>query len=469
MHAHSFLWWMGAVFAARWLFRTCLPLKAAGIATVIFALAPCHVIPLAWLANRESLISLTLGVVGLVAAIRWQRGAGLGMGFLSIAAFSLALAAGEYAVACGGYLLMFGWWAPARKRRRVGMVLFFAIPVAGYLACRRVFGYGATGSGFYQDPLRDTGLYLTHAPWRFVSLTLQGWFSQDTTYWQWGPSLVPVVLALGVQGLLLRPAIKHTLSQLSEEHRRNTMSFFWGSFIAILPVLAVEPSARLLGVAMLGISAVLGTVLGMAWFGSPTEARHGIAEWTAIVATLLGFAHMIHGPGTSWLSGRQMRGYATEFKAHAHAMADKLRGHPDAHVVIVRGLDDVFFYGFAIDTFDVPSPRWTVLSHTGHILTLRKDTETLEIVVGADTALYPATLGDLYRGELDPLLEGSIVPGDGFVATVAEATLRGPRRVRFRFDRDLDDPNFVWVGESRGRGFIDATPPKIGFGSPQDP
>ena len=41
--------------------------SGAALATVVFALAPCHMMPLAWLANREALVSFTFGLLGLVA------------------------------------------------------------------------------------------------------------------------------------------------------------------------------------------------------------------------------------------------------------------------------------------------------------------------------------------------------------------------------------------------------------------
>ena len=53
----------------------------------------------------------------------------------------------------------------------------------------------------------------------------------------------------------------HTLARLSPDARRTTWSFFWGSLMSVLPVLAVLPSVRLLGVAMLGIAAVVGVML----------------------------------------------------------------------------------------------------------------------------------------------------------------------------------------------------------------
>jgi hypothetical protein len=470
MHLHSFAWWIAAVFAARAFFKRLVSPRAAAFATVIFALAPCHALPLGWLANREALIALAFGTVGLTALLRWQKGEGVRWAFVSFGAFVLALLAGEYALGCAGYVLAFAWRAPTDARRRWRGVLLFVVPAVAYLVARNALGYGAEASGFYQDPLRDTWLFLSNAPWRLASLALAGWFSQDATAWLWwGPAEWPVFVVVAVFVIGGVAALRHVTSQLPAEARRTTWTLAWGSMFSLAPMLAVLPSVRLLGVAMLGIAPVVGVILDTAWFGTATEARHGLAEWTAIAATLLGFAHLIHGPVRGWSNARQIREYAVEFREHATELAKRLKARPAADVVVVRGMHDVFFYGFALEALGVRETHWTVLSHTGHVLCLRRDPTSIELVVGADTGLYPASLGDLYRSEAHRLAAGETFSPGGVVATVVEMGAYGPRKARFDFPADIDDPRFVWVGESRVRGFYDATPPKVGFGAPFEP
>jgi hypothetical protein len=469
MHLHSFAWWIAAVLAARLLFKSTVAPRAAAFATVIFALAPCHALPIGWLANREALIALAFGTIGLVGFLRWQSGDRLGWALLSLGAFSLALAAGEYALGCGGYVLAFAWRAPKDLPRRWRSVLLFLVPALAYLAARRILGYGAEASGFYQDPLRDPWLFVHDAPWRMACLILAGWFSQEAAAWQWGSSEWPVVVVVLALVLLGRAALRHVTSQLTPERRRLTWALVWGSTFSLFPMLAVLPSVRLLGVAMLGIAPVVGVILETAWFTSDTEARHGTAELTAIVATLLGFAHLVHGPGRGWVSARQVREYAVEFAEHAADLAKRLQGKDTADVVVVRGNHDVFFYGFALEALGVRNSHWTVLAHTGHILCIRRDSKTIELVVGADTGLYAATQGDLYRSEANPLAVGESFAVGGLLATVTEMDPFGPRKALFQFDGDLDDPRWTWVGESRSRGFYDAAPPKVGFGAPFEP
>ncbi len=468
MHLQSFAWWIAAVLAARALFRYCLAPRAAAFATVIFALAPCHALPLGWLANSEALITITFGALGLAAMLRWKDEGGLRWAVWSVVAFCLALAAGEYGIGLGGYVLVFALLAPKGAPRRWRSVLLFAVPTIAYLAVRHALGYGAVASGFYQDPLHETALFITQAPWRAVPLVLMGWFCVG----QYGRAALsgqfdPTSLAnLVVFAAIFSPVLVYVGRQLRPDARRMIWALVCGSVLSLVPVLSVLPAMRLLGVAMLGIASVIGVVLEVAWFGSEIEARYGLPELTAVVGTLLGFGHLIHSPGRSWLNGREMSQYASVFVDRTAELAKRLAGRPAADIVVVLGLDDVFFYGFGLEVLGVHDTHWTVLTHASHVLCLRRDQSTLELVVGAGAGLYPAAYGDLYRSELHPLAVGETFVAGGYFATVTETGPFGPRKARFQFPADIDDPRWVWITENGLSGFIDAEPPKVGFGAP---
>ena len=61
---------------------------------MIFALAPCHAVPLAWLANRYALITLCFGTWALGAYLRWREGRALRDAALAALLFILALGGG---------------------------------------------------------------------------------------------------------------------------------------------------------------------------------------------------------------------------------------------------------------------------------------------------------------------------------------------------------------------------------------
>ena len=209
----------------------------------------------------------------------------------------------------------------------------------------------------------------------------------------------------------------------------------------------------------------------MGWSISPIShvvpARRGAAELTGLVATLLGFAHLVHGPVTSWLTARQSRQNGVDFVAHTAWLRARLAKNVGAEVVVVRGMIGVLFEPYALDPRGAPPAAWRILS-TGHALILRRDARTIEVVVPREQGMYPEGQANLFRSERAALHAGDVVVASGMQATVVGVGEHGPYDVRFVFDRDLDAPSFTWVAEQFD-GFKDAPPPKLGFGTPFDP
>jgi hypothetical protein len=468
LHLPSFGWWAAGVLAARALYARVFGRRVTWIATAIFALGVWHAIPLAWLANCEALISLALGAFALGLYARWREEARPTLGLLAAGLFALAMLGGEYALCFGGYC-----FAIELGRRREGLVrcargtLPFLVPAAAYLAARAALGYGVTGSGFYSDPLRDPWAFLDLAPWRFVALLFDGWVTVRADTWSPG---VPRWVAAGVLAVMVAFAwvpIRQTLARLGPREREAATWLFVGSLLAMMPVLAVVPSARLLGVSALGISATVALLLDRAWFeASPEPSR--TRELTATVAVLFGFAHLLHGPVSAWLTGLEVRRSAVDFLSQTLWLRNKIVDPASAEIIIVRAGGGMFFGPFAVDPGGQLPARWRTLSYTGHALLLRKGSRTLELVSPPDKSVYPAGAGNLFRSPWAPLRTGDEVAVPGMRARILETGLYGPTRVRFEFDRDLDSPDLIWTAEDT-HGFRPAEPPKVGTGAPFDP
>ena len=68
-HVHSLLWFVLLLWAVgRLLWRT-LPPSAASLSLLMFATAPCHTLPVGWLANRSSLTGSALAFIALERAL----------------------------------------------------------------------------------------------------------------------------------------------------------------------------------------------------------------------------------------------------------------------------------------------------------------------------------------------------------------------------------------------------------------
>jgi hypothetical protein len=72
-HVHSALWWVATVVAAACIFRETLTPLAAVVALFLFVLEEAHSAPVAWLANRSTLISCAFAFFGLWLHVRQRR------------------------------------------------------------------------------------------------------------------------------------------------------------------------------------------------------------------------------------------------------------------------------------------------------------------------------------------------------------------------------------------------------------
>ncbi len=471
MHLHSFAWWAAMVLGARALFLRALAPRAATIATIVFALAPCHAIPLAWLANREALLSLAFGIAGLSAHVRWREERRLRDGALSLLLFTLALLAGEYAVCFGGYVLALE--IVGRREgffRRVAVVSTFVVPAAAYLFVRRSLGYGSFGSGFYTDPFRETGSFLRAAPRRFVTLLADGWLSLDDETLRPDTSAFLLAAIMLVGAPLLFVSLRRAFAAQDEARRPRVAWMLLGSLLAMLPVLAVVPSPRVLGASLLGIAPAVGMILEHAWFSAPrVDAIRGrAAQLTGFVAVLLGFVHLVHGPGTAWLMGRRQEKAADDFVRHSADLRARMTSPESAEVFVIRCMASAFFLPFALDERGRLPARWRILAQAGHALVLRRDARTIDVVVPPGQSLFPMGPGALFRGSDAPIAPGDVFTVPGVRATVLEVGPRGPRSARFELDRDLASPSLTWITEDR-KGFSFVELPQRGFGKPFDP
>ena len=489
-HLHSFLWWAVAALGARALYRRA---------------------PRAAWAALLGIVRLRPRAVSRAPAdlARQPRGAGLGGARYPCPRRARALPRGGAPRAGGGRdgavlpvaarrrvrrqlrgLRARPRRSPARRgagqgRRAVGL-LSFAAPAAAYLWVRARLGYGAAGSGFYHDPFRDPWAFLQRVPRRLGTLLAEGWLTLDPDTVD--PTLPGRVLAPHRRlrrGRSLRSCRCDAPSaSLDDAQRGHARWLLLGSLLSLAPVLAVMPDPRVLGASMLGIAATVGLILDRAWFpGEPSEptmapepataaearAEHQRRRFRGLVALGLGFAHLVHGPALAFLTARHKRFEAVVFAEHAASLRERLGDMTGSEVVLVRGLlGSSFVLPYALDPKGTPPARWRILALTWHVLVLRRDPRTIEVVAPRELGMFPSTEGNLFRGEGAPFAPGSTVRVPGMLATVLEVGAAGPFRVRFEFDEPLETPPRVWIND-RFRGIEDATPPEVGFGRPFDP
>jgi hypothetical protein len=469
-HAHSLAWWAMASLGVYALLRRSFSPRVARIGGLVFALAPCHVIPLGWVANREALVSTAIGAAALIAYARWRENMKARDGAIATVLFSLAMLAGEYSTCFGGYVVAMEVTALRRRgeslpRRLLGVATFL-VPTIAYLAARSALHYGARFGGMYHDPFWDFARFARGALHRLAVLLCTGWLGVDELRALLMPDRVIAALIVATAAILVVPA-RRAFGDLDPRQRANAAWFLLGSWLSLLPMLAVEPSARLLGAAMIGIGGVLAVIIDRAWFPPRPEGRRGAPEFCALVALVLAFIHIVRAPLDDWLGTR----FTTQI---ASAIQDRMawaRAHAAGRTEIVVVRAELF-------TTVIWAPcmlgggkdlRWRVLSYeAGRVLMLRTGERTLELVA-SPRPIFPMGTRQVFRD-----FDGSLQPGDvvelgDMKATTLQLDKDGmARRVRFEFDRSLDDPSILWLKESEG-GFTEQELPKAGFGEPIGP
>ncbi len=442
MHVHSLLWWAAAVVATGWLFRLLLGERAATIATWIFALAPAHVLPLALLAQREVLVATTFGALGVAFGVR-PKGASP---ILSAAFFAVALSAGEYALSFGGYAVAWAMTRPS-ARERARALLPFAVPATIYVVVRALLGYGAIGTGFYRDPLHSPAQFFAHAPRSLLVLWADAWTSFDASLWPLA-GLVVVAAAL--------------LALVAKSFTGNVRWLAGGSLLAALPLLASTPGQRLTGPMLIGVAGALGWLVDFA-ASKPVRLHY---------AAIAGLVVVLHGAVAVRSSLRESAAYrrlGEDAKARAASLDDHLRGHEPSAVIVALGSWESAFFGLTLPPS--PTPRripWRVLVTARHALVLRVDDRTADVVVPKGQGFFPLGADDIFRREDDALHTGDVREVPGMRAEVLSDGTTAPARVRFSFDRSLDDPALMWLSESRA-AYKAVSPPAPGFGTPLSP
>lgn len=445
MHVISLAWWSASVLAAAWLFRKTLEQRAAWIATMIFALAPSRVPALAMIAQREVLMASTFGTLAIAVLATYR--ASLYRLVASGGLFALSLAMGEYGLCFGGYALAMAIEKRGAQPRisiepkqhalvRARVAASFAAPAAAYLALRSALGYSASGTGFYRDPLTSPGLFAARAPFAFFTLVTDVWstFEANELQWFW---LAGATVAVGF--------VVHSA-------RDCPRWLLYGSFIALVPVLGSAPGQRLVGPALLGVAAALGVVVDRA---ITTRVVGSILVAVVVVAL-----HVVHGSIASYRASDESLRYARSQAMRTATLVKKNRAD-GIGVVALASWETAFLSAVSPDERGERMP-WRVLVTARHALMLRRDARSIDVVVPKGQGFFPAGADDIFRSEDRPLRTGDERDVPGMHVVVVNAG-DGPPRIRFIFDRSLDDASFVWLSEKRG-GYDEFTPPAEHFG-----
>jgi hypothetical protein len=498
MHVHSAVWFLGLLFAANRLFRRLfLPLfveqskdvrAAADLATLILGLAPCHSYPLAWVANREILISATFGAVGLEAYLAMLPGFGFGqvsqhqpsvtakLWLRAFVSFVFCFSAGEYAAGMLGPLLaaemLLAKAAAASMPRRLARATTYLLPAAIYTGMHYRFGFGAKHSGFYNDPFAETAQFVSQAPRRLLVLLTNAVVGAEAEQTSGDMRFLPLFLVFVLLALGAIVTLRHVIPALAardgEPNRvlctKQTLRFLLASAVlCLVPTLAAVPGNRLLALAVMFLSGFIGFWL-VRIFGRDEQSA-GVSPsspWANLVTSFVAFFALINAPLSSIRSEREGLSGARKTEAHVQAFrADLFRKgalgdptQPRPRIVVLRG-GTTLYLPFLLRERDQGPVTVAQVSQVGSVLLQREAEDLLKLSTGLGKSLYAR-----YGVSRKHVLGTGAVSGPHFSVDVVEANGEGPRILKMQIP-----PNVLWYEEKRD-GFKEVTLPKVGFGLP---
>lgn len=480
-HLHSLAWWAALVSAVALLASRVLPAAVAVGAVVLFALDAAHNVPIAWLANRSTLVSATLGTLALWAHIRARtHGHGAQVIWLALSAvlWALALAGGEYGFGLLAFVLAFELLGnrDGVRARALRLSAPFAVACA-YLLLRAELGHGVSGSGQYISP-SDPVRYAVQASTRSLALVADlvlgvpaSWFHSNTPFrnqllelqlfdpptWRRLPDWQTLHAVIGGVALVCAALLLRWIGRSGRAELGAVRWLALGSLLALPAAAATAPSARLLVAPAIGASALVAAALATAAVRARRSALLGL-----LCAALL-CVHVV-------LAGHQAYADSARLRRHAEAVrrwsldAEIPSDPRDTDVVIVSAID------FATSTnlpwirsfHGLPLPRsYLRLSGAQQAHALRRlDAHSIELsVLSAD--VRDAFAGSIYRPRESPLEVGTRVRLPAMEVEVLAARGGNPHRLLVRFARELDDPRLVFL-HARPEGLRRFTPPEAG-------
>jgi hypothetical protein len=487
MHAQSILWYGGVCALAALVYRRLIGLTwAAGLAAFLFAVDIVHLGSVAWLANRNVLIALFFCLLTLLAHDRWRREgwrAGISLALLSLV---LALLSAEAAVAIGAYLVSHaifldrGAW-----RQRAACLVPYAAAVSIWRLIYQRLGYGAWGSGFYVDPVREPVRFAVAVLERGPVLLLGQWIGQVPL---WHNLLsAPASRAVWLFALVFATLIGIALAPLI---RRDHVARFWsaGMVLAVVPTCAINLlSGRLLlfvGLGAMGLMAqfIAGLFDRCEWV-SPHRAWGVLARGSCLL--LIGL-HAVLSPILLPI----MVGIPSVLQRMIAQVTDigPLPGTAQQDVVIVNAPSPFHFIyvpGIRVTRNQTMPAHIRILAPGYFSVTVtRLDSHTVEVrpehgylspagaAMREDVHTWPPLhvaymyqhLDKFFRSDAFPMALGQQVELTGMRVEVVSLTDDGrPLGVRSRFTLSLEHPSLEWLQWDWETGsYVPFVPPMVG-------
>jgi hypothetical protein len=429
---------------------------------VLFAVNEAHVLPVAWISNRNALVATVPMLFGLCAWIRWVEDGWRAGRILAPLGIVIGMAGSELGLAVLSYFVAYallGARAIGVRARLTRLAPFAGLGLA-YVLTYRLLGFDGSGSGAYQEPVQDPVGFLGGVVTAVPTLLASGIAGFSADFWFVAASLRPAqVVAGGMATLGFIAVLRAIWTHLDDSIRLGLRWLLTGSALSFIPVSAVFPSDRMLLVPGIGLSAALAAVLVHAYRSWRTRRR----RWLVVVGGYLAVVHLLLAPVlTVYIQTVMIKNSRQSLDLAASPVVVEAGGK---EAILIFAPDHVvsLYMPQIIGHLEGPAPRsWRPLSIAPYDHWLRRTgPRTLELEVVDGGVLLRSVFEEVYREPTSQLTPGTIVDRGLLRAEILDANRRGPTRVAFHFDRDLSDPTLYFLVWDDG-GLLRTDPPAVG-------
>jgi hypothetical protein len=417
------------------------------------------------LAARNLLMAAFFGFLTVYFHDRWRRDGWRPGIYLGLVSLILCLLSAEMGVSTVAYLLAYSLFLERDKgpRRFLGLAPYLVVTL-GWWVLYQVRGYGAWGSGFYLNPVREPLQFALALIERLPMLLMGRWVTPDPVtyavlssgakflYWAVG------ILVLALIGLMLSPLIRGD---------RAGRFYAGGMLAAVIPICAVSPpSGRHLLFISLGAFGLMGhfiagrlfelkwappsrlwrnAALGMSWTLLGLHAFLYPVVGTVVRQSLDSYPIAITDLGPQAETGSQdvvvVNAPSPGMYIYLPAVRSLRRQPMPAHLrVLAPGYAQVSMTRLDEKTF-------VVRPESGYLLSADTIARRDYIFLPFYDPSYAFLYGDkLFRGDAYPMTLGQQVDLEGMRIEVISLTEDGrPLEARIQFMRPPEDESLVWL------------------------
>jgi hypothetical protein len=445
MHAESIALYGGIVCLAAVLYRSVLgPTWVAGLAAILYSTDDAHALPVTWIAMRNALFSAVFGFAAIVSYDTSRKTKSKLQLALATALFVLGLLGGEAGLATCAYLFAYSLFIDeAKVQSRVTSLAPFVVATIAWAVVYKCLGYATVGSGMYVDPGNEPVAFARAVGSRLPLLLLAELVGPPAEV---ATGIVMAhSVAFGLAALLILSLVGWVVWRVLAPDR--TAAFFaTGMILSLVPVCGTLPNDRLLLFSGLGAFGLIARFLG--------RVIESVQNGTARALAVLFF--VIHAVVDPLAFPLRIVGVSRLFSAYVDRADKSLPAMGPSETLVIVNAPDMLVVNYAEFSRalrGMPPERVRLLATAllGHEGTLvRVDDRTIELTLRDGFVGDP--ISQLPRGATVPFSTGDLAEVDGMKSRVEEITPdRRPLRVRFEFDRALEDPSLHWLIWQKGR------------------